>query len=147
MSSPKASLLLLFLLSFIAGCSGDADIPEPEPNESSKAVYDQLIELDGEVELDAEGNITAAALNSEQVGNEDLDGLLQLSTLVELNLSGSGIDNKGLEKLADLTNLTVLEVEDTKVTRRGVMKLRESLDQCRINSEFEFEDEDDEDAE
>lgn len=142
MTRSVSGLLILLLVFLISGCSGGAAVTD-EPNESQKAVYDQLIELEGDVGVDAEGNIVTVSLNDEQVGNEDLDQLAQIPTLKELNLAGSSIDDDGLEKIAEFSSLTVLDIGDTKVSRRAVVDLKGALEQCNINSNFEFDEEED----
>jgi Leucine-rich repeat (LRR) protein/tRNA A-37 threonylcarbamoyl transferase component Bud32 len=64
----------------------------------------------------------------------DLGNLVALKRLERLSLAGSGIGDDGLKQLTTLTTLKELDLTGTKVTEQGVAAFRQGLPACKIRT-------------
>lgn len=58
------------------------------------------------------------------LGDDQLAGVAQLSSLTKLNLSGTNITDKGLQQLQTLQQLQYLNLVNTKISSAGLMQLK-----------------------
>ncbi len=69
------------------------------------------------------GKLRKLVLNSNVIGNEGLDVLLQLGGLAELYLSNNSVTDAGIAKLTALSSLTRIDLERDRITDAGLESL------------------------
>ncbi len=77
-------------------------------------------------------HIIAVRLPKSRITNAELALVESLSTLKELDLSGTKISDEGLTRLGRLDRLEQLDLRDTRTTKAGVSQLKKLLPNCEI---------------
>jgi hypothetical protein len=77
-------------------------------------------------------HIIAVRLPKSRITNAELALVESLSTLKELDLSGTKISDEGLARLGRLDRLEQLDLRDTRTTETGVSQLKKLLPNCEI---------------
>ena len=100
-----------------------SEIATGETTEPQQPAAADPIKLDGEVKLNADGEIVAVDLRRSRAGDATLRQLQNLEQLETLYLYGPNVSDVGLESLRGLTQLKHLWLTATNVTDSGLQAL------------------------
>jgi hypothetical protein len=124
----KPFLALVFSLALLfCGCGPEpaTTVPETLPIPEQAAAVAEIEKFEGEVTLNASGEVIEVRLSNTKITDARLEHLKGLTSLNQLVLNGTQITNAGLEHLKGLTSLTNLGLEDTQVTDAGLEHLKD----------------------
>jgi internalin A len=144
--------LLAIAMSFLAGCSGPAELQDAKAEAAVRAVGGRVhrgetegrpiigVDLNGKdftdagmKELAGLMSLQGMDLHGTKVTDAGLKELAGLKGLSALRLGETKVTDAGLKELANLKSLRSVELRSTGVTNAGLEDLRKALPNCLIS--------------